>query len=380
MTASARFFESSATPWHAIAATTAAVPAQSGRAAAHAAPTLRAGLPRRRAFGRPRILVVGCGDIGLRCAALLRERFRVFALTSQPARAASLRAAGLVPLVGDLDDQRSLARAARVARDLLHFAPPQAHGTTDRRTRTLLAALGGQRGVRRAASAPRIVTHRAAGMHATAASAIVPERPRRFAAFAGPYRPAAARIVYMSTTGVYGDCGGALIDETRPVRPVNARALRRVSAERQLRRAGSCGAARVTILRAPGIYAAGRLPLERLRRGTPALCDVDDVYTGHIHADDLAAIVVRALAHGRPQRVVHAVDDTHWKMGEYFDRIAHACALPAVPRITRGQAEATLDATLLSFMRESRRLENRRLRDELAVRLRYPSVEHFLRE
>jgi nucleoside-diphosphate-sugar epimerase len=355
-------------------------------------------LPRRRAFGRPRILVVGCGDIGLRCAAWLRERFRVFALTTQPARFASLRSAGLVPLLGDLDDRRSLARAASVAREMLHLAPPQAHGTTDRRTAALLAALGARRGLRRATRAPRVaigapkvVTRLAGGgSHTTARrgtteSVIVPERPPRAAWHRrwqpGMLRqPSPVRIVYMSTTGVYGDCDGALVDETRPVRPVNARAVRRASAERQLRRAGSRGVVRVSILRVPGIYALERLPVERLRRGTPALCDVDDVYTGHVHAHDLAAITVRALFRGRAQRVVHAVDTTHWKMGEYFDRIARACDLRPVPRITRQQAETTLDASLLSFMRESRRLANRRLRDELMVKLRYPSVEDFLRE
>lgn len=356
-----------------------------------AALALSGRLPRRRRFGRPRILVVGCGDIGLRCAALLRERFRLFALTSQPTRRVSLRAAGLVPLIGNLDDRRSLARVARVARDVLHLAPPQPAGIEDRRTRALLAALGSWGGVRSASCVPRIGARGNGAMlarrhnmdsfaRAMAASVIVPERHSRFAMPGRPRRPRCVRIVYMSTTGVYGDCGGALIDETRSVRPVNARAARRVSAERQLRHAGSQGAVRVTILRAPGIYAADRLPLARLRSRTPALCDADDVYTGHIHANDLAAVVVRALTRGRSQRVVHAADDTQWKMGEYFDRVAQACGLPPVPRIARAKADATLEATLLSFMRESRRLANRRLRDELGVRLRYPSVEHFLRE
>ncbi|SIT79921.1 hypothetical protein SAMN04487769_3168 [Burkholderia sp. b14] len=395
MTFSSRSFQWCATAPHAVATvSTAASPGRSGGGA----PGWRAGLPRRRAFGRPRILVVGCGDVGLRCAAWLRERFRVFALTTQPARFASLRSAGLVPLLGDLDDRRSLARAARVAREMLHLAPPQAYGATDCRTAALLAALGARRGLRHAARAPRvamgtqrIVTRRAVGStHAIVGrlmteNAIVPERSPRAVRHRrwppGPLRqPPPVRIVYLSTTGVYGDCNGALIDETWPVRPVNARAVRRVSAERQLRRAGSRGSVKVSVLRVPGIYAIERLPVERLRRGTPALCDVDDVYTGHVHADDLAAITVRALFRGRPQRVVHAVDATHWKMGEYFDRIAHACGLRPVPRITRQQAEATLDAALLSFMRESRRLANQRLRDELSVKLRYPSVEDFLRE
>src|SRR5258708_767417 len=148
------------------------------------------------------------------------------------------------------------------------------------------------------------------------------------------------RMVYASTSGVYGDCGGAWIDETRPVRPDNARAKRRVSAETQLRRATRRGVLNASIVRIPGIYAGNRLPLTRLQKGTPALAPADDVYTNHIHADDLAAILVLAIRRARPQRVVHASDDSELRMGEYFDRIADAVGLPPAPRASREQAGA----------------------------------------
>lgn len=202
---------------------------------------------------------------------------------------------------------------------------------------------------------------------------IVPEPPLA----AG--RSVRVRVVYASTTGVYGDCAGALIDETRPVRPANARAKRRVAAERRLRRANVRGTTAASIVRIPGIYAQDRLPLARIHQGKPALVDADDVYTNHIHADDLAAIMVRVAEHGRIGRVVHASDDTVLKMGAYFDRVADAFGLPHVPRISRGTAEQTLDPMVLSFMRESRRLSNVRLRRELRVVLRYPTVDDFLR-
>ncbi|HEX7934708.1 MAG TPA: SDR family NAD(P)-dependent oxidoreductase, partial [Paraburkholderia sp.] len=157
-------------------------------------------------------------------------------------------------------------------------------------------------------------------------------------------------------------------------------AKRRVSAERQLRRATARGAVAACIARIPGSYAENRLPLARLEKRTPALVDADDVYTNHIHADDLAAILVRLATHGRPARVIHASDDSSLKMGEYFDRVADAFNLARAPRITRAQAEQQIEPTLLSFMRESRRLVNRRLKEELRVRLRYPRVEDFLRE
>jgi nucleoside-diphosphate-sugar epimerase len=339
-----------------------------------------------RNFRRPRVLIVGCGDVGMRCVPLL-QRAHVFALTSHAERSAELRAAGVSPLVGDLDERRSLKRLAGLALTVLHLAPPQKTGDDDRRTRALLSALAmrraralsGTHGTR-ATIAPVGRLRRARASWAQARplpepAGIVPDGLRRAAASRAPLR-----FVYASTTGVYGDCGGAWIDETRVTEPANARAKRRVSAEQQLRRATARGTLVASIARIPGIYAANRLPLARLEKRTPALVDADDVYTNHIHADDLAAILVRLATHGRPARVVHASDDSSLKMGEYFDLVADAFGLARAPRITRAQAEEQIEPTLLSFMRESRRLVNRRLKKELGIRLRYPSVEDFLRE
>lgn len=288
-------------------------------------------------FARPRLLIVGCGDVGLRVAKLLRGRWRLIGLTSDAARRAELRAAGIVPIVGDLDDPRSLQRLAGLADAVLHLAPPPNQGAADPRTAHLLQAL-----VRR--SAPRC-------------------------------------IVYASTSGVYGDCGGARVDETCGVAPATERARRRVDAEQRVRLHGRAFGTRVTILRIPGIYAGDRPgghPRERLARGTPVLAHADDVYTNHIHADDLARACVAALWRGRPQRVVHACDDTELKMGDYFDRAADLCGLPRPPRITRDAARQTLSPLLLSFMSESRRLDNTRLRRELRLTLRYPTIESGL--
>jgi nucleoside-diphosphate-sugar epimerase len=335
-----------------------------------------------RILRRPRVLIVGCGDVGTRCVQQLRRRARVFALTSHAERRAELRAAGATPLVGDLDVRRSLARIAGLAPTVLHLAPPPKTGDDDTRTRALLATL----------AAPRV----SAAAHAHLASNTPVGRQRHLRAAwtppqtaqtrivpDGPWRArrlrVLQRIVYASTSGVYGDCGGALIDETRTVAPANARAKRRVSAERQLRRAAARGAISACIARIPGIYAANRLPLARLERGTPALDAADDVYTNHIHADDLAAILLRMTTHGRPSRAIHASDDSTLKMGEYFDRVADAFGLPRAPRVSRAEAERQLEPMMLSFMRESRRLANDRLKRELKVRLRYRDVDDFLR-
>ena len=337
-------------------------------------PTMRT----TRLLRRSRVLIVGCGDVGLRAARLLVRRAaqtRVIALTSRAERAPLLRAAGITPIVGDLDVARSLRRLSGLAPTVLHLAPPPPDGETDPRTRALVAALTAPAKLRAArgavASAGRfrraVVSERPPAYWRQ--TSIVPDActvPRRL------------RLVYASTTGVYGDCGGALIDETRPVRPVNARAKRRVYAERTLRRATARGALFASIVRIPGIYAADRLPLARIERCMPALVDADDVYTNHIHADDLAAILLRTLTRGASARVFHASDDSVLKMGEYFDRVADAFGLARVPRISRQEAERQLEPVTLSFMSESRRLANRRLINELRVRLRYPSVDDFL--
>jgi nucleoside-diphosphate-sugar epimerase len=330
-------------------------------------------------LGRPRLLIVGCGDVGTRCIALLGKRFRVFAATRDPQRDGALRAEGAIPVHADLDRPRSLHRIAALAPWILHLAPPPATGATDTRTRGLLAALGRSRAQRGALlrHTPRT------GSVARARSPAIGRMRRRKASFDIVTEPGlrpAPTLSYASTSGVYGDCAGALIDETRTARPANPRAFRRVDAEAALRQAGARGLVSLRIVRIPGIYAANRLPLGRLQKGTPALCPADDVFTNHIHADDLAAIMCRALWRGMPQRIVHASDDTRLKMGEYFDLVAHAYGLPVPPRITREQAGRELEPMLLSFMNESRQLDNARLKHELGVRLRYPSVAAFLRE
>jgi len=279
------------------------------------------------------VLIVGCGDVGMRALALLKGRCRVLALTSSPERAPLLRAAGAVPVFGNLDDAASLRRCASLADWVLHLAPPNASGARDARTAHLVQAL-------------------AAGGRAK-------------------------RLVYGSTTGVYGDAGGARFDETRPCRPASDRARRRVDAEACLRAYGKqCGVA-VTILRIPGIYAGNRPgghPRDRLMRGTPALVPQDDVYTNHIHADDLARACVAALFRGLHQRVIHVCDDTELRMGDYFDLAADLCGLPRPPRVTREQAARQLSPMQMSFLSESRRLINRRLGQELKLRLLYPTV------
>jgi len=274
--------------------------------------------------------------VGLRLLALARLRYRIFALTRDAAHCALLRTLGVTPVIGDLDKPQSLSAIAGIAHDVVHLAPPPSQGVTDTRTAHLIAALVNRRRNNRGSL------------------------PQHF--------------VYISTSGVYGDCGGAVVPETRPAHPQTARAQRRVDAERRLRAWGARSGVQVSILRVPGIYAADRLPLARLERGTPALRDEDDSYVNHVHADDLARMVIAALNHASPGRTYNAVDDVPQKMGEYFDLVADRHGLSRPPRIARSEATRVIPEYLLSFMSESRRLSNQRIKQELRFRLRYPSV------
>ena len=285
------------------------------------------------------ILIVGCGDVAQRALPWLTRRFRVLALVRRPEAAIALRAQGVTPIIGDLDYWRSLARVAGVAASVdivLHSAPPPDRGEDDPRTRRLLAVLG--RG-----------------------------------------ESLARRLVYISTSGVYGDCHGARVTESRPLSPLTARAKRRVAAERHLRAFARRRQWRLSILRAPGIYAAERLSLKRLKRGDPVLVAEEDVFTNHIHADDLAHAMMLAIFRGRGGRSYNINDDAAMRMGDYYDGMAGVFDLPRPPRMSRADCAQRLAPMTMSFMSESRRLDNTRMKTELRVRLRWPHVIEGLR-
>jgi nucleoside-diphosphate-sugar epimerase len=292
-------------------------------------------LPAR--FRRERVLLVGCGDVGVRVARELGARVQLMALTSNAARVPELRQRGITPLVGNLDKPASLRRLAGLATRVVHLAPPLETGRGDARTQHLLAVL------------------------------------RR--------RAPVQRLVYGSTSGVYGDCQGGIAIETRAVNARTARAQRRIDAEQRVRHFGRATGAGVNVMRIPGIYAPDRVggtPRERLVKGTPVLRQEDDVFTNHIHADDLARACVAALWRGQPGRVYNVNDDAVLKMGDYFDLAADLYGLPRPPRIPRDGAQSQLSLMLLSFMSESRRMDNTRLKKELRLVLRYPHVEQGL--
>jgi nucleoside-diphosphate-sugar epimerase len=261
------------------------------------------------------LLVAGYGDIARRALPDLERAFRVERLSRSLGR--------------DLDRPETLKLDG--AHALLHCAPPPATGDTDTRTANLLAAL--------------------------AKASILP-----------------GRIVYVSTSGVYGDCGGERVDEARPVAPRTARAKRRVDAEQRLTSWCAEHRAALVVLRAPGIYAEDRLPLASLRERAPVLRAGDDVYTNHIHADDLARAVVRALEDDAPPGVYNIADDSQLRMADWMELVAARHGLPRPPRLARAEIERGVPPERYSFMSESRRLDNTRMKRVLGLRLRYPTV------
>jgi len=284
-----------------------------------------------------RVLLIGCGDVALRTAALLKDRARLYGLIRRGDEIPKLRARGIVPIVGDLDRVGSLDRLRTAPFAVLHFAPPPSEGRDDPRTQRLIAALARAR--------------------------IIPQR-----------------FVYLSTSGVYGDCAGARVTEERPRRAQTPRAHRRVAAEDRLRAWARRSGVALTIIRVPGIYAETRLPLDRIRQGTPVLAEDDDVYTNHIHADDLARTAVAALFRGRRSRAYNAADDAELKMTAWFDLIADTFKLPRPPRVGWDEAAGRIAPILLSFMSESRRLTNVRMKRELRVNLKYPTPHVLLNQ
>jgi nucleoside-diphosphate-sugar epimerase len=290
-------------------------------------------LPRR--FRRTRLLLVGCGDVGQRMARQLQSHpgLAIAALSASPEKAPVLHQMGLKVVQGNLDLPNSLNRLAGWAQRVLHLAPPPNNGWTDPRTRALLLALARR-------SLPK-------------------------------------HIVYGSTTGVYGDRKGAVTPETAPLKPQSPRGHRRVSAETGLMAWGLTHHCSVSVLRIPGIYApdrSGASVRERLLKQTPVLVRSEDVFTSHIHADDLARACWLALWRAQPQRRYNVNDDTRLRMGDYYDLLADMNGLPRPPRVSRQQAGEKIPLGLLSFMGESKRLRNERMKNELGLVLRYATV------
>ncbi|MGB0954375.1 MAG: SDR family oxidoreductase [Panacagrimonas sp.] len=275
----------------------------------------------------PAVDIVGCGDIGIRVAHRLMGRgVRVRGWVRSQQSANALREAGLDAQRLDLDTDLPPLAPAHAC--LFYFAPPRPDGATDQRIRKLLHALN----------------------------------------------PHPASLIYLSTTGVYGDCQGRWVDEGEAPRPQTDRARRRLDAESAAREWARQHRAHHCILRVPGIYGPGRLPVKRLQQGLPILRPDLSPWSNRIHADDLADACIAAAERSQDGGVYNICDDQPTQMSDYFLRCAALLKLPAPPMVSREQARQQLTPGILSYLAESRRLSNRRMKAELGVVLRYPDL------
>ncbi len=280
------------------------------------------------------VLIVGCGYVGKRLIRQLPENSVIHAVVRSDASSEALRKRGVDVLQQDLD--RDELKLPSRNSELYYFAPPPTEGDTDPRMERFLASLS-QTGL-------------------------------------------PARIVYISTSGVYGDCRGEWIDESQAIRPGTARGKRRADAERQLQAFMQSSGVPVVILRVPGIYGPGKLPLARLQQGLPLLRAEDAPYTNRIHVDDLVTACLAAMERGVPGGAYNVSDGHPSNMADYFNRIAAVFDLPPPPTVTREQARTELTRGMQSFMDESKRLKIDKLRDELGVKLQYDNLEMGLRQ
>ena len=283
-----------------------------------------------------KILIIGCGEVGLRAARLAREKgVEVAVLVRSEERRRQLGEGGFAALAGDLDTPASLPGLPTRGAVVLYFVPPPEGGDGD----------------------PR--------MNAFCASIAPGEEPEK--------------IVYISTSGVYGDCGGARITEEAPVNPRTDRARRRLAAENHLREWGARRGVAIVVLRVSGIYGPGRLPLERIRTGQPVLAEAEAPWTNRIHVDDLARVCIAAGEKGETGDIFNVSDGRPGTMTEYFNAVADACGLPRPPQVSLAEARRVMTPLMLSYLGESRRMDNTRMVEKLGFELLYPDLESGIR-
>lgn len=283
-----------------------------------------------------KVLIIGCGDVGLRTARLAKESgAKVTAVVRTEENRRKLEKEGFAALTGDLDFPSAIPALPTRGAAVLYFVPPPGEGIGDARAACFCDAI-------------------ASG-----------EEP--------------ARIVYISTSGIYGDCGGRLVTEGTPANPQTDRARRRLAAEDCLRGWGARRGVSVIVLRVSGIYGPGRLPIERIRAGQPVLAEAESPWSNRIHADDLARVCIAAAEKGEGGDIFNVSDGRPGTMTEYFNAVADACGLPRPPQLSLAEARCVMTPLMLSYLGESRRMSNSRMRERLGVELLYPDLESGIR-
>ena len=283
----------------------------------------------------PPVVIVGCGDIGTLVARkYLDSGAVVTGVVRSDDSVNKLQTLGINALQKDLSKSFDLNPDSAGSR-LFYFAPPPASGITDIHTQHLIEALQ--------------------------SSSLLP-----------------SRLVYISTTGVYGDCEGRWVDENEPAKPQADRAKRRLDAEQQLLKWSKTSGVEIVIIRVAGIYGPGKLPLARLKKGLPVISESESPYTNRIHSTDLVNIAIAAMNRGKPGNIYHACDGHPGTMTDYFKKVASKAGLQSPPEISLDEGKQQLSEGMMSYIRESRRLRNEKTLRELDLKLQYPTLEEGL--
>jgi nucleoside-diphosphate-sugar epimerase len=283
------------------------------------------------------LYIVGCGDIGTRVARMAVDRkIKVFSLSRGNKFPQRKEASGVEFKVCDLDSPETLSGLNLNGAALLYSAPPPGGGVTDTRVRNFLAAL-------KVGCEP-------------------------------------ARMVYISTTSVYGDCGDKVVTEELPVNPANHTARRRSDAEDRFRAWSIERGIPVVILRVSGIYGPGRIPMQRIQSKEPLLDEKEVGYTNRIHADDLAQVCIAALEKGEDGDIFNVCDGEESKMTDYFNAITDLLKLPRLPQISLAEARRVMSPLMFSYMTESRKISNRKMLEKLGIKLKYPTMMEGLKD
>jgi nucleoside-diphosphate-sugar epimerase len=280
------------------------------------------------------ILIIGCGGIGKHVASLYQQQSsKVYALSHSKENQQALAAHDINVLAGNLDEPDTLPPLPSKAALVYYFAPPPSEGVTDEWARNFIQAVG-------------------------------EEYP--------------ARLVYISTTGVYGDQQGGWVDENTPVNPQTDRSRRRLDAEQAFRAWGKQHEISVVILRVAGIYGPNRLPIDAVIQGRPVVRAVEAPMSNRIHSEDLAHICVAAMEKGKAGAIYNVCDGQESTMSHYFNAIADQMNVPRPPEISWAEAQGTLSPAMLSYLAESRRVDNSKMMEELEITLLYPTLEEGL--
>ena len=282
------------------------------------------------------VLIIGCGDIGVRVARLIRTRGgSVTAVSRSYSNEARLEELGLNVVPGNLDDQSALGKLATLGKLVFYLAPPPGGGPFDSRMRNFCQAIDKDR--------------------------------------------APTKVVYVSTSGVYGDCGEEWVTEETSVNPQTSRAQRRVDAEQRLQKWGKENGVPVVILRVTGIYGPGRLPLARIQQGHPILREEESPPTNRIHADDLAEVCIKAAEKADDGDIFNVSDGHPGTMTQYFNAVSDLLDLPRLPQVDMAEAKQVMNPMMLTYLTETRRMDNRKMVEQLGVVLMYPDLESGLK-